>query len=218
MQIPQAHAQAGPALAAAGRILQPEAFVFQPQGRKQPLLQKIHHLHAAQPPDQRGQHLGRPGIVMEYRAGFVARLPGKEGPGPVPVLPFPVGGLGIAGGHPQHVPDGLAEDAPVREEWKRFHLLEHVDLLCTQEMGSKAYCIGKLVEKGYEAILMCGDAPGDEQAARKNGALYYPILVNRENESWKRFLQEGLPRFLSGAYAGDYQETLRNEFNANLGL
>ena len=111
-----------------------------------------------------------------------------------------------------------ANPEAVREEWKRFHLLEHVDLLCTQEMGSKAYCIGKLVEKGYEAILMCGDAPGDEQAARKNGALYYPILVNRENESWKRFLQEGLPRFLSGAYAGDYQETLRNEFNANLGL
>ena len=111
-----------------------------------------------------------------------------------------------------------ANPEAVRDEWRRFHLLEDVDLLCTQEMGSKAYCIGKLVEKGYEAILMCGDAPGDEQAARKNGALYYPILVNRENESWKRFLQEGLPRFLSGAYAGDYQETLRNEFNANLGL
>jgi phosphoglycolate phosphatase-like HAD superfamily hydrolase len=111
-----------------------------------------------------------------------------------------------------------ANPEAVRDEWRRFHLLEDVDLLCTQEMGSKAYCIGKLAEKGYGSILMCGDAPGDEQAARKNGALYYPILVNRENESWKRFLQEGLPRFLSGAYAGDYQETLRNEFNANLGL
>ena len=110
-----------------------------------------------------------------------------------------------------------ANPEAVREEWKRFHLLEHVDLLCTQEMGSKAYCIGKLVEKGYEAILMCGDAPGDEQAARKNRVLYYPILVNRENESWRRFLEEGLEKFLKNEYAGAYQQALLDEFNANLG-
>ena len=111
-----------------------------------------------------------------------------------------------------------ANPEAVREEWKRFHLLEHVDLLCTQEMGSKAYCIGKLVEKGYDAILMCGDAPGDEQAARKNRVLYYPILVNRENESWQRFLEEALDKFLKNEYAGAYQQALLDEFNANLGL
>lgn len=111
-----------------------------------------------------------------------------------------------------------ANPEAVREEWKRFHLLEHVDLLCTQEMGSKAYCIGKLVEKGYDAILMCGDAPGDEQAARKNRVLYYPILVNRENESWQRFLEEALDTFLKNEYAGAYQQALLDEFNANLGL
>ena len=111
-----------------------------------------------------------------------------------------------------------ANPEAVRDEWKRFHLLEEVDLLCTQEMGSKAYCIGKLVEKGYDAILMCGDAPGDEQAARKNNVLYYPILVSHENESWQRFLDEALEKFMNETYAGVYQQGLLDAFHANLGL
>ena len=110
-----------------------------------------------------------------------------------------------------------ANPEAVREEWKRFALLPHVDLLCTQEMGSKAYCIGKLKEKGYDAILMCGDAPGDEQAARKNQALYYPILVNHEAESWQRFLDEALDRFLHNEFAGSYQQALLDAFHKNLG-
>ena len=85
-------------------------------------------------------------------------------------------------------------------------------------MGSKAYCIGKLVEKGYDAILMCGDAPGDEQAARKNNVLYYPILVSHENESWQRFLDEALEKFMNETYAGVYQQGLLDAFHANLGL
>lgn len=109
-----------------------------------------------------------------------------------------------------------ANPEAVREEWRRFELLEHVDLLCTQEMGSKAFCISRLKEKGYDAILMCGDAPGDEQAARENGVLYYPILVNKENESWQSFLDEALGRFVSGSFAGAYQQSLLDAFNANL--
>ncbi len=113
-----------------------------------------------------------------------------------------------------------ANPEAVRAEWDRFGLTDHVDLLCTQEMGSKAYCIARLCEKGYQPrhILMCGDAPGDEAAAEENGVLYYPILVNQENESWQRFLDEGLECFLSEGYAGKVQEQLRGEFRRNLGL
>jgi len=111
-----------------------------------------------------------------------------------------------------------ANPEAVRQEWERFALLPHVDLLCTQEMGSKAYCIGRLREKGYDAVLMCGDAPGDEQAAAANRAMYYPILVNHEAESWQRFLDEALDRFLKGSFAGGYQQALLDAFHKNLGL
>lgn len=113
-----------------------------------------------------------------------------------------------------------ANPEAVREEWKRFGLIEDVDLLCTQEMGSKAYCIQRLCEKGYgnDNILMCGDAPGDDAAAASNGVLYYPILVSRESESWQLFLDEALDRFVNGSYAGEYQTGRRAAFNHNLGL
>ena len=125
--------------------------------------------------------------------------------------------LAAAGRKADVVVMSSANPEAVRDEWARFELLPHVDLLCTQEMGSKAFCISRLKEKGYDAILMCGDAPGDEQAARQNQVLYYPILVNREDESWQRFLEEGLDRFLTGRFAGAYQQALLDAFHANLG-
>ena len=139
---------------------------------------------------------------------------------PEEVKPFAFARESLAAAHGQAdvVVVSSANPEAVRDEWQRFGLLPHVDLLCTQEMGSKSFCIGKLKEKGYDAILMCGDAPGDEQAALSNRALYYPILVNREEESWRRFLDEGLQRFVSGSYAGDYQQSLLDAFHTNLGL
>lgn len=111
-----------------------------------------------------------------------------------------------------------ANPGAVMAEWTRFGLIDDVDLLCTQDMGSKAYCIGRLCEKGYDKthILMCGDAPGDDKAAEVNGVLYYPILVNHEKESWARFMGEALDLFLKDGYAGDYQAERRKEFNDNL--
>ncbi|MDO4295980.1 MAG: HAD hydrolase-like protein [bacterium] len=106
----------------------------------------------------------------------------------------------------------------VTAEWEQHGLMDYVDVMLAQNAGSKAYCIGKMLEQGYEKqqVLMVGDAPGDRQAAQKNGVLYYPILVRREKESWERFEREGLPKFLEGSFAGAYQEALLREFEQNL--
>ena len=107
----------------------------------------------------------------------------------------------------------------VLEEWEKYGLLEHTDIVCAQNAGSKAFCIGELVKKGYamDHVLMCGDAPGDHQAAMKNGVFYYPILVRHEKESWTAFIQEGFDRLIEGRYAGEYQKNKVNAFLKNLG-
>ncbi len=106
----------------------------------------------------------------------------------------------------------------VVEEWQKHGLMDSVDVCLTQNVGSKAYCIGKMLEYGFVAdhVLMIGDAPGDLSAAQKNGVLYYPILVKHEKESWETFVKEALPRFLQGTYKGDYQEQQIQAFRSNL--
>lgn len=107
----------------------------------------------------------------------------------------------------------------VLEEWEKHGLLEHTDIVLAQNAGSKAFCIGELLKKGYalDHVLMCGDAPGDLKAAKENGVYYYPILVRHEKESWAEFISEGFNRLLAGSYGGEYQEKKTHEFLKNLG-
>ena len=107
----------------------------------------------------------------------------------------------------------------VLEEWGKHGLLEHTDIVLSQNAGSKAFCIGELLKKGYDPqkTLMCGDAPGDMQAAQKNGVYYYPILVRREKESWEEFMAKGCNKLTDGSYGGEYQQSKIEEFMKNLG-
>lgn len=106
----------------------------------------------------------------------------------------------------------------VLEEWDMHGLMEAVDICLTQNEGSKAFCIARMLDMGYEKdhVLMVGDAPGDKAAAESNGGLYYPILVKHEEESWRRFASEALPKFLDGTYEGEYQQNRIREFEENL--
>lgn len=112
-----------------------------------------------------------------------------------------------------------ANPEAVRAEWERLGLLEYVDLMCTQDMGSKSFCIREILKKGYEPehVLMCGDAPGDENAAAENGVLFFPILVNHENESWSELKDKAFSLFVSDSYSGAYQNELLRRFESNLG-
>lgn len=111
-----------------------------------------------------------------------------------------------------------ANEKAVLDEWNKHGLLENVDIVLTQNIGSKAYCISKLIEKGYSRnnVLMVGDALGDLKAAEENEVLYYPIMVRKEKESWIRFTNDVLERFTSNLYYGEYQEKVIAEFKANL--
>ena len=113
-----------------------------------------------------------------------------------------------------------ANGEAVEAEWKKHNLKDDCRVLLTQEAGSKAYCIGELVKKGYEPkkVMMVGDAPGDRDAAAKNGVWFYPILVGKEGESWARLLDEAFPKLLDGAFDETYQKKLIEIFEKNLGV
>ena len=106
----------------------------------------------------------------------------------------------------------------VVEEWSQHHLLEHTDILLTQDCGSKAHCIGEMLKKGYDpvCVVMVGDAPGDCDAAEQNRVWFYPILVNHEQESWAEFQTIALPHLQNGTFDA-YQDQKKKEFLANLG-
>ena len=106
----------------------------------------------------------------------------------------------------------------VEEEWGKFGLLEHTDIVLAQDVGSKAACIREMLKFGYDVnkVVMVGDAPGDCDAAEKNGVHYYPILVNHEKESWDEAVAVAFGKLQSGDYAA-YGAEMKQKFLQNLG-
>lgn len=111
-----------------------------------------------------------------------------------------------------------APSATISEEWTRYGLAPFMDRVCGQEFGSKAEQLLSAGAKDYPAdhVLLVGDAPGDYKAAQKTGALFFPIVPGREVESWRRFHDEALPRFLENAYRGNFADGLLAAFEAAL--
>ena len=106
----------------------------------------------------------------------------------------------------------------VEEEWGKFGLLEHTDIVLAQDIGSKAHCIAKMLEFGYDPdkVLMLGDAPGDSDAAEKNGVHYYPILVNHEKESWDEAVAVAFDRLMELKFKKNYQNLLKEMCNLTI--
>ncbi len=103
----------------------------------------------------------------------------------------------------------------VVEEWERCGILKYTDVVTTQQDGSKTHCITELLKKGYykQNVIMCGDAEGDLKAAESNGVAFYPILPNKESDSWKQ-LPSFLNKFVSGNSDNDLI-ALKNAFYDN---
>ncbi len=108
-------------------------------------------------------------------------------------------------------------EALVRE-WAEHDLTGYVKAIAGQELGAKREHIRMAAQRRYpgDKILMIGDSPGDLSAARDNHARFYPINPGREAASWERFYKEAYNKFLTGTYAGEYEDRLIGEFKALL--
>jgi FMN phosphatase YigB (HAD superfamily) len=93
-------------------------------------------------------------------------------------------------------------------EWAEHGIDKFVALIAGQEMGSKTEHLTLAAKGKYppENILMIGDAPGD----------FYPIDPGAEDESWERFLREGIEKFFTKQYAGAYEAERLAAFDALL--
>lgn len=106
----------------------------------------------------------------------------------------------------------------LEREWSEHGLDRYVALIAGQERGSKKEHLDLATTGRYDKarVLMVGDAPGDRKAAEANGVLFYPINPGFEDESWRKFHDEALPRFFEGTYAGAYMNQRVAEFEALL--
>jgi len=106
----------------------------------------------------------------------------------------------------------------LQREWSEHGIEKFVKIIAGQEMGTKTEHIKFAAKDKYAPtkILMIGDAPGDFNAAKKNGALFFPINPGKEEASWERLHNEALDRFFKGTYAGEYETALVKEFDACL--
>ncbi|MCE9547961.1 MAG: HAD hydrolase-like protein [Planctomycetia bacterium] len=103
-------------------------------------------------------------------------------------------------------------------EWEEHDLRQHVAAICGQESGTKKEILAVASQYSAGHVLMIGDAPGDRQAAEANGCLFFPINPDPNNsdseeQSWANLRDEGLGRFMSGTFAGKYQQTLIEAFD-----
>ena len=104
----------------------------------------------------------------------------------------------------------------LQREWAEHDLTQFTLAICGQELGTKKELLQASEKYPPEHTLMIGDAPGDHQAAVANRALFFPINPGAEEDSWHRFFDEGIDRFLAGSFAGDYQAALLAEFERYL--
>ncbi|SHH88538.1 glycoside hydrolase family 88 protein [Clostridium grantii] len=99
----------------------------------------------------------------------------------------------------------------IYREWKEVSLLENIQFIASQELGSKSHCLSLIMQKGYDPnkILMIGDAFGDYHAAKSIGVHYYQIRYGNEENCWKLFETKKRDEFLAGKYQYDDDSVLK---------
>lgn len=106
----------------------------------------------------------------------------------------------------------------LKREWEEHQMNGYARLIAGQEFGTKTEHLKYAAKEKYadDKVLMIGDAPGDYDAAKSNGVLFYPINPGHEEDSWERFYNEALDKFFKGGFKGQYENKLLDEFEKYL--
>lgn len=134
----------------------------------------------------------------------------------VPPFPFVRESLEKLTGKADMVVCSATPNEALKAEWNEHDIAKYVQAICGQESGTKKETLTNAAKYGPNRALMIGDAPGDQRAAEANNCLFFPINPGNEEASWKRFFDEGIDKFLNEEFAGDYQQTLIDDFDRYL--
>lgn len=106
----------------------------------------------------------------------------------------------------------------LRREWAEHDIAKYVNVIAGQEMGSKKEHIAIVANGRYDKdkIIMIGDAFGDLEAARANGAYFFPVNPGDEDKSWELFYKEAAEMFKKGKYDNNYEDKLLSDFYKRL--
>ena len=104
----------------------------------------------------------------------------------------------------------------IKDEWQYNDILQFVDVIGSQEEGSKKESVAKLISKGYDVdnVIMVGDSLSDYEAAKSNGILFYPITINDEVSCWNLLNDYYLRKITKHDFL-QYESSLINMFTNN---
>jgi len=157
---------------------------------------------------------GNPDLALALEWSFEVNAAVKKIVRNIPPFPFVVESLQRMQSAADILVVSQTPTEALEREWEEHGIHSFPRLIAGQELGTKTEHIALAAGGKYpkENILVIGDAPGDRDAARKNGVFYFPINPGAEEASWEKFSREALDRFLAGTYAGVYEDHLIAEF------
>jgi len=98
-------------------------------------------------------------------------------------------------------------------EWEENAIVDYPRVIAGQEMGKKKDHLALVKDKYPEGhVLMIGDAPGDQKAAKANGLFFFPVNPGHEEASWELFHDEAAEKFRNGGYTSVFEAELIAEF------
>ncbi len=134
----------------------------------------------------------------------------------VPPFPFVRQCLDKLSGKADMVVCSATPQVALEKEWAEHDVARFVEAICGQEAGTKKETLVNASKYDAEHALMVGDAPGDYKAAQANRCLFFPVNPGAEEDSWQKFFEEGIDKFLEGSFAGAYQQSLLDDFEKYL--